>query len=67
MIGLDDLAIEDITSAIEIEPRAEFRYERRGTIYFRLNQLDKALADYEEAIVINPQYAPRSMPGGSSG
>ena len=58
MIGLDDLAIEDITASIEAEPRVEYRYERRGTIYFRKNQLDKALADYEEAIVINPQYAP---------
>ncbi len=58
MIGLDDLAIEDITASIEVEPRAEYRYERRGTIYFRKNQLDKALADYEEALVINPQYAP---------
>ena len=57
LMGLDDLAIDDITTSIEIE-RAEFRYERRGTIYFRKNELDKALADYEEALVINPQYAP---------
>ena len=56
LMGLDDLAIDDITTSIEIE-RAEFRYERRGTIYFRKNLLDKALADYEEALVINPQYA----------
>ncbi len=40
------------------EPRAEFRYERRGTIYFRKKELDRALADYEQALVINPQYAP---------
>ena len=44
-------------ASIEIEPQAEFRFERRGTIYFRKNLLDKALADYEEALVINPQYA----------
>ena len=58
LIGLADLAIEDITKSIEIEPRAEFRYERRGTIYFREKQLDRALTDYEQALVINPQYAP---------
>ena len=57
LIGLDDLAIEDISTSIDIEPRAEFRFERRGTIYFRKNLLDKALADYEAALVINPQYA----------
>jgi len=56
LLGLDDLAIEDISRSIEIE-RAEFRFERRGTIYFRKNLIDKALADYEEALVINPQYA----------
>ena len=56
LIGLDDLAIEDISPSIEIEPRAEYRFERRGTIYFRNNLIDKALADYEEALVINPQY-----------
>ncbi len=43
-------------AAIEIEPRAEYRFERRGTIHFRKNLLDKALADYEQALVINPQY-----------
>jgi tetratricopeptide (TPR) repeat protein len=58
LIGLDDLAIEDITASIEIEPRAEYRFERRASIYFRKGEFDKALADYEEAIVINPQYAP---------
>ena len=57
LIGLDDLALEDISMSIEIEPRAEFRFERRGTIYFRKNLLDEALADYEQALVINPQYA----------
>ena len=57
LIGLDDLAIDDISTSIAIEPRAEYRFERRGTIYFRKNLLDEALADYEQALVINPQYA----------
>jgi len=57
LLGLDDLANKEISRSIELEPRAEFRFERRPTIYFRKNLLDEALADYEEALVINPEYA----------
>lgn len=57
-LGLDDLAIEDFSASIALEPREWRRFERRGTIYFRKGDYDRALADYEQALVINPVYAP---------
>lgn len=57
-LGLDDLAIEDFSAAIAQETRDAHRFERRGTAYFRKKEYGKALADYEQALLFDPQYAP---------
>lgn len=48
-----DLAIEDWSRAIEIEPDAD-TYLSRGLAYHRLQKLDFAVRDYTKAINANP-------------
>jgi tetratricopeptide (TPR) repeat protein len=49
-------ALAAIEKAIDIAPRAAF-YLHRGNTYNRLQQYDKAISDYTQAIQINPKLA----------
>jgi len=44
-----------INKAIEINPRAAF-YNNRGVLYYKQKKWELALADYTQALKINPQY-----------
>jgi tetratricopeptide (TPR) repeat protein/S1-C subfamily serine protease len=52
----DKEALLAINEAIALSPRAAF-YSNRGTTYAGLKDYSKAIADYDKAIAINPEYA----------
>lgn len=49
-------AVEDFTQVIRLEPTAE-TYNYRGTAYFWLQEYNKAIEDYQQAIALNPSLA----------
>ena len=52
--GRDDLAVKDYSAHLELEPRSQYGLELRGALYFRARQYDRALADFAQALVVNP-------------
>lgn len=50
-----DLAIADITKAIEYNPKFANHYLLRGSAFYRKDDYTAAIADYTKAIEINPQ------------
>jgi tetratricopeptide (TPR) repeat protein len=52
--GRDDLALQDYSAHLEIEPRSHYGLELRAALYFRARQYDRALADFAQALVVNP-------------
>jgi tetratricopeptide (TPR) repeat protein len=52
--GRDDLAVRDYSAHLELEPRSQYGLELRGALYFRGRQYDRALADFAQALVVNP-------------
>jgi tetratricopeptide (TPR) repeat protein len=55
--GEGDLAIDEYTQAIEIDPQLAEAYVKRGLAYYFRGDIDLAIADYDRAIEIDPQYA----------
>jgi tetratricopeptide (TPR) repeat protein len=49
-------AIEDLTRAIELAPDHAEAHYRRGRAYALLGERDKALADFEQACVLDPDH-----------
>lgn len=60
--GRDDLAVRDYSAHLEMEPRSQYGLELRGALYFRARQYDRALADFGQALVVNPS-APAALYG----
>ncbi len=52
-----DLAISDLTKAIEMRPRFAMAYFYRGRAYFHKGEHDQAISDFNDAIEINPRLA----------
>lgn len=52
-----DLAISDLTKAIEKNPRFANAHFYRGRSYFRKGELDQAISDFNKAIEIDPGLA----------
>jgi tetratricopeptide (TPR) repeat protein len=52
--GRDDLAVRDYSAHLELDPRSQYGLELRGALYFRAKQYDRALADFAQALVVNP-------------
>ena len=50
-------AIDLFPQAIELDPTNHVFYSNRSGAYMGLNQCDKALADAEKTIQVNPQFA----------
>ncbi len=48
-------AIDDYTKAIEFEKNDADLYNSRGVAYYNTDNLDKALADYDQAIKLDPK------------
>ena len=49
-----DAAIEKLNQVIELKPEFAEAWNRRGNAYAALGNEDRALADYERAIALNP-------------
>ena len=49
--------LQDLTRAIELSPRFEYAYYNRANLYFVLENIDEAIADYNEAIRLQPDMA----------
>jgi arylsulfatase A-like enzyme/Flp pilus assembly protein TadD len=50
------LAMENFTRALEIDPRLFAAYNGRGAAYKFTRQIDKAIAEWQKTIEINPNY-----------
>ncbi|MEJ7740094.1 MAG: tetratricopeptide repeat protein [Chitinophagaceae bacterium] len=53
--GRTDSALTWISHAISIDPDKHQYTLKRGEIYFKLNDLARALQDFDEAVYLNPQ------------
>ena len=48
--SVHDLAKEEFTRAIELDPEYYFAYYNRALVYYRLGDLERSLGDYSKAI-----------------
>jgi tetratricopeptide (TPR) repeat protein len=55
--GREDLAAQDYSAHLELEPRSQYGLELRGALYFRARDYARALADFAHALVVNPSSA----------
>ncbi|XP_049760561.1 tetratricopeptide repeat protein 32 [Elephas maximus indicus] len=49
-------AMDDYTSAIEVQPNFEVPYYNRGLILYRLGYFDEALEDFRKVLDLNPGF-----------
>ncbi|XP_038416778.1 tetratricopeptide repeat protein 32 isoform X3 [Canis lupus familiaris] len=49
-------AMDDYTSAIEVQPTFEVPYYNRGLILYRLGYFDDALEDFKKVLNLNPEF-----------
>ncbi|XP_053444616.1 tetratricopeptide repeat protein 32 isoform X2 [Nycticebus coucang] len=49
-------AMDDYTSAIEVQPTFEVPYYNRGLILYRLGYFDDALEDFKKVLDLNPGF-----------
>lgn len=52
-----DKAIEYLTQAIHLDTNYALAYNNRGLAYYKLKQIDHAMADYDQAINLDPKLA----------
>ena len=57
--GYNNLAIADYSKAIRLDPKYAEAYHDRGTVYDYIDEEDKAIADYTEAIQLYPAHEGR--------
>ena len=55
--GKYQLAINEYTTAIRLNPDASASYNNRGVAYHNLGQYERSIQDYDKAIQIDPTYA----------
>ncbi|XP_060042578.1 tetratricopeptide repeat protein 32 [Erinaceus europaeus] len=51
-----DEAMDDYTSAIDVQPTFEVPYYNRGLILYRLGCFDEALEDFKKVLDLNPGF-----------
>nr|XP_012805393.2 tetratricopeptide repeat protein 32 [Jaculus jaculus] len=54
-VDFDD-AMDDYTSAIQVQPNFEVPYYNRGLILYRLGYFDEALEDFKKVLDLNPGF-----------
>lgn len=49
-------ALQEVEKAIELQPEIAVAYARKGSIYYKLNQLDRATLNWNIALKLDPEY-----------
>ena len=49
-------ALQEVDKAIELQPNIAVAYARKGSIYYKLNQLDRATLNWNIALKLDPEY-----------
>ena len=49
-------ALIEVDKAIELQPHTAIAYARKGSIYYKLNQLDRATLNWNIALKLDPEY-----------
>lgn len=52
--GKNDLAMEEFTRAIEIDPGYYYAYYNRARVYYEWGELENCIEEYSKAIELNP-------------
>ena len=52
--GKNDLAMDEFTRAIEIDPGYYYAYYNRARVYYESGELESSIAEYSKAIDLNP-------------
>ena len=55
--GKYQLAVDEYTKAIQLDPDYLFAYNNRGNAYIELGEYQTAIEDYDKAIQLDPDYA----------
>ena len=50
-------ALQEVDNAIELQPNIAVAYARKGSIYYKLNQLDRATLNWNIALKLDPEYS----------
>jgi len=53
--GKNDLAMDEFTRAIEIDPGYYYAYYNRARVYYESGELESSIAEYSKAIDLNPE------------
>jgi len=49
-------ALQEVEAAILLQPNTAIAYARKGSIYYKLNQLDRATLNWNIALKLDPEY-----------
>ena len=49
-------ALHEVEEAIALQPNIAVAYARKGSIYYKLNQLDRATLNWNIALKLDPEY-----------
>ena len=49
-------ALNEVDIAISLQPNTAIAYARKGSIYYKLNQLDRATLNWNIALKLDPEY-----------
>jgi len=64
--GRLDKAIEELSTAIEVQPAASLPYYNRGNVHFRQRQFESAVEDYSQALRRSPDHVMAMVNRGSA-
>jgi tetratricopeptide (TPR) repeat protein len=55
-LGHNQMAVKELSKAIDLNPKEADAYYLRGTAYESIGDVKRAIRDYTEAIVLNPRH-----------
>ena len=50
-------ALSEVDNAIQLQPNIAVAYARKGSIYYKLNQIDRATLNWNIALKLDPEYS----------
>jgi len=50
-------ALTEVDAAISLQPNIAVAYARKGSIYYKLNQIDRATLNWNIALKLDPEYS----------